>query len=289
MPGFRIVLCMISVHHLSHTFGTTWVLKDCTFSLKKGDFVFLSGPSGAGKTTLLRLLYASLPLQRGDVHVAGMDLKQLASARIPLLRRQVGVVFQDFKILPKRTVIENIALPLEVRGLARQQIDRRVRAVTRALGLDARLTLPCGELSGGEQQRVAIARAFVVNPKVLLADEPTGNLDPELSYRLMELFKQFQAYGATVLFATHSTDLMRRHPGAHIMRLEDGMITHANWSGARIFRAAGQRGGLQRLSFSAEEELRAAAEEAGRYEQERDRVMESLDLSMPDDGKGGWR
>ena len=235
---------MITVRHLSHSFGANWVLKDCTFSLHKGDFVFLSGPSGAGKTTLLRLLYADLGIQQGEVSVAGMDLKGLASSRIPLLRRQVGVVFQDFKILPKRTVLDNISLPLEVRGLARQHIERRARAVTRALGLEGRLKLLCGELSGGEQQRVAIARAFVVNPKVLLADEPTGNLDPELSYRLMELFKQFQAYGATVLFATHSTDLMRRHPGAHIMRIEDGMITHANWPGARVFQMVKKNDGL---------------------------------------------
>jgi cell division transport system ATP-binding protein len=227
---------MIQVRHLSHNFGSHWALKDCTFSLEKGDFVFLSGPSGAGKTTLLRLLYAGLPIQRGEVQVAGMSLKKLSPAKVPLLRRQVGVVFQDFKILPERSVQQNIALPLEIRGLAVQHIERRVRAVSRALGLDGRLKLRCGELSGGEQQRVAIARAFVVNPKVLLADEPTGNLDPELSYRLMELFKQFQAYGATVLFATHSTELMRRHPGAYVMRIEDGMIIEANWPGARVFR-----------------------------------------------------
>jgi len=227
---------MIQVRHLSHNFGPHWALKDCTFSLEKGEFVFLSGPSGAGKTTLLRLLYAGLPLQRGEAQVAGMNLKRLSPVKVPLLRRQVGVVFQDFKILPERSVQQNIALPLEIRGLAAQHIERRVRAVSRALGLDGRLKLRCGELSGGEQQRVAIARAFVVNPKVLLADEPTGNLDPELSFRLMELFKQFQAYGATVLFATHSTELMGRHPGAYVMRIEDGMITEANWPGARVFR-----------------------------------------------------
>ena len=235
---------MIHVRHLSHNFGPHWALKDCTFSLEKGDFVFLSGPSGAGKTTLLRLLYGSLPIQRGEVQLAGMDLRKLSRDDMPLLRRQVGVVFQDFKILPLRTVQQNIALPLEVRGLAPQHIERRVRAVSRALGLDGRLSVRCGELSGGEQQRVAIARAFVVNPQVLLADEPTGNLDPELSLRLVELFKQFQAYGATVIFATHSIDLMRRHPGAHIMRLEQGIITNANWPGAQIFRSPDEAAGL---------------------------------------------
>ncbi len=226
---------MIHVRHLSHSFGPLWALKDCTFSLEKGDFLFLSGPSGAGKTTLLRLLYAALPIQRGEAEVAGMNVRDIPAGKVPELRRQVGVVFQDFKILPFRSVRENIALPLEVRGLARQHIERRVRAVSRALGLDGRLNLSCGAISGGEQQRVAIARAFVVNPQVLLADEPTGNLDPELSFRLMELFKQFQAYGATVIFATHSTELMRRHPSARVMRLEGGMIIQANWPGARIF------------------------------------------------------
>ena len=232
---------MIAVRHLSHSFGPHWALKDCSFTVEKGDFVFLSGPSGAGKTTLLRLLYAALPIQRGEVQVAGMNIGKLSAKSVPLLRRQVGVVFQDFKILPLRTVQENIALPLEVRGLAPQHIERRVRAVSRALGLDGKLHLKCGSVSGGEQQRVAIARAFVVNPKVLLADEPTGNLDPDLSLRLMELFKQFQAYGATVLFATHSTELMRRHSTAHVMRLEDGLITAANWPGARVFNSPDNR------------------------------------------------
>lgn len=226
---------MIHVRHLSHSFGPHWAVKDCTFSLAKGDFLFLSGPSGAGKTTLLRLLYGALPIQRGEATVADIKIKGLSGRAVPDLRRQVGVVFQDFKILPLRTVMANIALPLEVRGLSLQHIERRVRAVSRALGLEARLHVPCGELSGGEQQRVAIARAFVVNPKVLLADEPTGNLDPELSFRLVELFKQFQAYGATIIFATHSIELMRRHPSARIMRLEEGMITRANWPGARLF------------------------------------------------------
>ncbi|MDR2161673.1 MAG: ATP-binding cassette domain-containing protein [Desulfovibrio sp.] len=233
---------MIHVRHLSHSFGPHLVIQNCTFSLGKGDFLFLSGPSGAGKTTLLRLLYAALPSQIGEISVAGVDLRGIRGRAVADLRRQVGVVFQDFKILPLRTVQANIALPLQVRGLVSPHIERRVRAVARALGLESRLGLPCGGLSGGEQQRVAIARAFVVNPKVLLADEPTGNLDPELSFRLMELFKQFQAYGATVIFATHSRELIRRHPSARVMRLEEGAIIHANWPGARVSSAGGEEG-----------------------------------------------
>ena len=230
---------MIKVVHLSHNFGPYWALKDCTFTLGKGEFLFLSGPSGAGKTTLLRLLYAALPIQRGEAHVAGHTLNTIKPKQVPLLRRQVSVVFQDFKILPERSVRDNIALPLEVRGLAPLHIDRRVRAVAKALTLEGRLHTLCGELSGGEQQRVAVARSFVVNPQVLLADEPTGNLDPDLSLRLMDLFMQFQAYGTTIIFATHSLELLRRHPKARLMRLEDGMITYANWPGALLFRREG--------------------------------------------------
>lgn len=234
---------MIKVAHMSYSFGPFWALKDVTFSLAKGEFLFLSGPSGAGKTTLLRTLYAALPLQRGEARIAGFNLAKLASRQIPLLRREVSVVFQDFKILPERTVWSNIALALEVRGLAPVHVERRVRAVSKALGLDGRLHAPCGELSGGEQQRVAVARSFVVNPRVLLADEPTGNLDPDLSLRLMDLFMQFQAYGTTVIFATHSHELLRRHPNARLLRLEEGMVTYANWPGAILARRADRENG----------------------------------------------
>lgn len=229
---------MIEVRHLSHNFGPHWALKDCSFHLGKGEFLFLTGPSGAGKSTLLRLLFADLALQRGEVKVAGFHLSRIKPKQVPMLRRQVSVVFQDFKILPQRTVYENIVLPLQVRGLPHMHADRRVRAVVRALGLDKRINLLCSELSGGEQQRVAVARAFVVNPQILLADEPTGNLDPDLSFRLMDLFKQFQTYGTTMIVATHSPDLLARHPDARVLRLDDGMITQANWAGASLFRGA---------------------------------------------------
>ena len=198
----------------------------------------MSGPSGAGKTTLLKLLYAALPVQRGQIELAGFNLNTLDYSTIPLLRRQVSVVFQDFKILPDRTVYENVALPLEVRGLPRHTIERRVRAVCRGLGLESRMNIACGSLSGGEQQRVAVSRAVVVNPQVLLADEPTGNLDPDLSHRLMDLFMQFHAHGTTVILATHSKDIAARNPSAKMMRIEDGMITWANWHDAVIVRGA---------------------------------------------------
>ncbi len=233
---------MIDVRHLSHSFGPHWALKDLTFHLDKGEFLFLTGPSGAGKSTLLRLLFADLALQRGEAKVAGFQLGKIAPRQIPLLRRQVSVVFQDFKILPYRTVYDNTILPLHVRGMSTQHSDRRVKAVLRALGLEKRMSVLCADISGGEQQRVAVARAFVVNPQILLADEPTGNLDPELSFRLMDLFKQFQAYGTTMIVATHSPDLLVRHPDARILRLEEGMITQANWAGATLYKGAAARG-----------------------------------------------
>lgn len=229
---------MINVKHLSHSFGPHWALKDLTFNLDKGEFLFLTGPSGAGKSTLLRLLFADLALQRGEAEVAGFKLSRISSSQIPLLRRQVSVVFQDFKILPQRTVYENIILPLHIRGMSNTHASRRVNAVGRALGLEKSMNLPCSDISGGEQQRVAVARAFAVNPQILLADEPTGNLDPELSFRLMDLFKQFQAYGTTMIVATHSPDLLHRHPDARVLRLEDGMITRANWAGATLYGSA---------------------------------------------------
>ncbi|MGE4299717.1 MAG: cell division ATP-binding protein FtsE [Desulfovibrionaceae bacterium] len=224
---------MLKVKHLSHTFGEQWALKNVSFSLDKGDFLFLSGPSGAGKTTLLRLLYASLPLSRGMAQVAGFNLKVITPRQIPLLRRQVSVVFQDFKVLPHRTVFANVALALEVRGMQRMHVERRVRAVLRSMELEDKEQRLCGELSGGEQQRVAIARAIVVNPQLLLADEPTGNLDMDLSLHLMEVFKQFHTFGTTVILATHSRDLMAAVPDARILRLDAGQVTDANWPGGK--------------------------------------------------------
>ncbi len=218
---------MVRVQRLSHNFGSHWALKDVSFSLEKGDFLFLFGPSGAGKTTLLRILHASLPLLRGAARVAGFDLKHLRKRDVPLLRREVSVVFQDFKILPKRSVFANVALALEVRGARRIHIERRVRAVLRGLELEDKSGRLCSELSGGEQQRVAIARSVVVNPKLLLADEPTGNLDQDLSLRLMEVFKQFHTFGTTVILATHNRELPARFSQAKVLELRGGQITGA--------------------------------------------------------------
>ena len=213
---------MIHVQSLSYSFGSHWALKDVSFSLGPGDFLFLVGPSGAGKTTLMRLLHGGLALQRGSARVAGIDLASLRPGRLHHLRREIGVVFQDFKVLPGRTVFDNVALPLRVRGTKPQVIQHRVRAVLRSLELDTRARCRCEELSGGEQQRVAIARSVVVKPKIILADEPTGNLDRELGRRLMNVFHQFNKHGTTIVFATHNREIIANTPHADILYLRDG-------------------------------------------------------------------
>lgn len=221
-------MSILELDRLSYNFGQNWALKDVSYTLEQGEFMFLTGPSGAGKTTLLRVLYGALPVLRGQARVCGLDLRKTTGFRLPILRRQLGVVFQDFKILRERSVYDNVALALEVRGMARQQIDRRVRAVLRSLNIEKRGEALCSTLSGGEQQRVAIARAIVVNPRILLADEPSGNLDPKLSLRLIEIFKHFNAHGTTVILATHSPDLLRSMPGARILHLENGSVARAH-------------------------------------------------------------
>ncbi|MHC1791131.1 cell division ATP-binding protein FtsE [Solidesulfovibrio sp.] len=213
---------MIEVRGLSHRFGAREVLSDLSFSLEKGGFAFLTGPSGSGKTTLLRLLHGSLPLQAGRAVVAGHDLAALRPARLYQLRRDVSVVFQDFKILPDRSVVDNVALPLTVRGTPRARIDRRVHQVLTALRLSDLANRPCSELAGGEQQRVAIARAVVAGPRLMLADEPTGNLDWELSLRLLDILRQFSAHGTAILMATHNHALVAAAPDALVISLGGG-------------------------------------------------------------------
>lgn len=215
---------MVELTRVSHTFGSQWALKDVSFKLEKGEFLFLTGHSGAGKSTLLKLLYGAIPLKRGRATVCGFDMNRLGRRKLPLLRRRVGVVFQDFKVLPERTVFDNVAMSLEVRGMARQHLERRVRAIVRAMGLEAKSYTPCQALSGGEQQRVAIARSMVAGPELILADEPTGNLDFDLTMHLMDIFKQFHNYGTSVIMATHSREVLDCVPGARKLHLENGRI-----------------------------------------------------------------
>ncbi len=187
-------------------------LNDISLKIGKGEFVYITGPSGAGKSTLMKLLYGAERPSRGQILIDGQNITRLRSSRLPFLRRRMGIVFQDFKLLLRRTVFENVAFPLEVQGRQRYEISKKVYQILKLVGLEHKLQRLPLELSGGEQQRVAIARALVVDPIVLLADEPTGNLDPEVTLEIMELFKVANARGSTVLLATHSREMMHRFP-----------------------------------------------------------------------------
>ncbi len=202
---------MIQFFNVSKTYnGDMPALHGITLTIEKGDFVFVTGKSGAGKSTLLRLIFrAELP-SSGVILVNNFNLARLQRHSIPFLRRNIGVVFQDFKLLPKKTVFENVAFALQVLETPKRDIAPRVMQVLRYMGIhDKRNKLPC-RLSGGEQQRVAIARAIVNTPSVILADEPTGNLDPEISWDIMRLFQDINAQGTTIVVATHDIELIKR-------------------------------------------------------------------------------
>ena len=191
--------------------------------MERGDFVFLTGPSGAGKTTLLRLLFRDEVPTSGQVLVNNENLASMPPGRVPYLRRQIGVVFQDFKLLRRKTVFENVAYATQVIGLPPKEQRRRTYHVLEMLALNHRVRSYPEQLSGGEQQRVAIARALVNRPLLLLADEPTGNLDPDLSLQIVELFKEINAQGTTVLVATHDRDLIKRM-ARRVLTLQHGQL-----------------------------------------------------------------
>jgi cell division transport system ATP-binding protein len=198
-------------------------LHDVTVEIGKGEFVFLVGQSGSGKSTFLRLVLKEERATSGQVHVAGKDLARLSQWKVPALRRQVGTVFQDFRLLPNKTVTENIAFALEVIGRPRSQIARVVPEVLDLVGLKGKENRRPDELSGGEQQRVAIARAFVNRPMILIADEPTGNLDPTTSVGIMKLLDRINRTGTTVVMATHDDDIvdqMRKR----VIELDSGRV-----------------------------------------------------------------
>jgi len=190
---------------------------------RRGEFSLLSGPSGAGKTTLLRLVYVAERASDGQILVLGRNASRLGTSAIPALRRRIGVIFQDFKLLPRRSVEENVALALEVVGTPRREIRARVFATLKQVGLQDRRFHHPPSLSGGEQQRVAIARALVNEPDILLADEPTGNLDAELSLEIMDLIVAAAKRGTTVIVATHDSTILERYGGRRV-HLENGRV-----------------------------------------------------------------
>jgi cell division transport system ATP-binding protein len=215
---------MIRFDNLSKRYpGGLEALRNVSFEMDSGEMAFLTGHSGAGKSTLLKLLMLIERPTAGNLLINGKNLNRLSKSRIPFYRRQLGVVFQNHQLLFDRSVFENVALPLQVSGYTPAEIGRRVRAALDGVGLLDREKNNPVELSGGEQQRVGIARAVVHKPKILLADEPTGNLDPQLSAEIMALFKRFQDVGVTVLIATHDVDLINKM-NLRIMRLNQGEL-----------------------------------------------------------------
>ena len=215
---------MIKAEHVTKTYkDTVRALDDANLDIGKGEFVFLVGPTGSGKSTLLRLLLKEEEPSRGEIYVAGKNIGRLSPWKVPFLRRNIGTVFQDFKLLPDKTVFQNVAFALEVIGKPKHVIDTRVPEMVEIVGLGSKLNNYPDELSGGEQQRVAIARAFVNRPLIMLADEPTGNLDPATSVEIMKLLDRINRIGTTVVMATHDNaivDAMRRR----VIELEHGSL-----------------------------------------------------------------
>ena len=199
-------------------------LTDISFTLAKGAFYFLTGASGAGKTSLLRMLYLAQRPSRGSIQLFGEDAAALPRDRLPGFRRRIGVVFQDFRLLPHLSAFDNIALPLRVSGVSENDVAAPVREMLDWVGLSNRLDARPQTLSGGEQQRVAIARAVIGRPEILVADEPTGNVDPDMAERLLHLFDSLNRLGTTVVVATHDFHLLGRIPNAHMMRLDKGTL-----------------------------------------------------------------
>jgi len=199
------------------------VLHDVSLSIEKGEFVFLVGLSGAGKTTVLRLLYHELIPTKGQIIVTGYNLSKIKNSQLPFFRRRIGIVFQDFKLLPNKTVAQNIAFSMRVTGTRKSQIEKNVDRVLDWTNLKHRRDALPEDISGGEQQRTSIARAMVNDPTIILADEPTGNLDPNLSLEIMSLFERLNLRGTTILAATHNTNLVEKM-GKRVIRIDQGKI-----------------------------------------------------------------
>jgi len=215
---------MIQFFHVSKQYvKNQFALNDISLSIEKGEFVFLSGASGAGKSTLMRLIYREETPTKGQILIDSMNINLIKDSQLFRLRRQIGIVFQDFKLLRDRTVYENIAIPLLVRGEKRAVIEKRITNTLNLVGLNHRKRYLTSHISGGEQQRVAIARAIVGNPKILLADEPTGNLDTELSIEILKIFEQINANGITVIIATHDLHLLSIFP-KRLLKLDKGVL-----------------------------------------------------------------
>ncbi len=214
---------MIELRSIEVSFNDQRVLNGLNFSLKRGEFVYLVGSTGAGKSSLLRLMYLDLIPDAGEVRVAGFSSQTISAKQIPLVRRRLGIVFQDFRLLEDRNVYDNVAFALHVTNAKRGDIKKKVLHALADVGLSHKRNHMPSELSGGEQQRTVIARALINDPTVLLADEPTGNLDPTSSAEIMELLTKINMRGMAILMATHNYDLVRKYP-ARIVQLKEGKL-----------------------------------------------------------------
>ncbi len=228
MINGRSEMPIIRMFHVYRYYGKKKALIDINLDVYKNEVLFLSGPSGAGKTTLLKLLYLGESVSEGQVIVDGLNLSRTSFKRIPALRRKFGIIFQDYKLIQTKTVFENVALVLEAAGRKSRLLEKKVNSVLRIVGMEDKRDLFPPSLSGGEQQRVAVARAVVGDPKIILADEPTGSLDSESAGIVFDLLKRFHTRGTTVIIATHDKNLITQ-AGIRVVYLNNGYLqTHTN-------------------------------------------------------------
>jgi cell division transport system ATP-binding protein len=215
---------MIQFFNVSKNFGSKVALSDISLRIRRGEFVFITGPSGAGKTTFLRLIFGAINPSSGQILISGVNLNRISRMNLDLLRRKIGFVFQDFKLLNRKTLAQNVSIALEVTGERPSIIRKKAHQVLRSVGLDKREYAYPLQVSGGEQQRVAIARAIINDPMILLADEPTGNLDPDITKEIMLLFRTINLRGTTVVIATHNKELLRDTDQRVLMIHEGGIV-----------------------------------------------------------------
>lgn len=222
---------MIVFDNVTKSYGTNIGIQDVNIKINKGDFCFLVGPSGAGKSTFIKLILKEINADKGSIKLNGMEITRLSNREIPKLRRSTGIVFQDFRLLPKKTVYENVAFAMEIIHMSQRSIRRQVPQVLSLVGISSKASKYPHELSAGEQQRVAIARAIVNNPTVLIADEPTGNLDPDTAWEIMRLLEQINLRGTTILMVTHAKDIVDKM-GKRVIAIDKGRIVRDDASGS---------------------------------------------------------
>jgi len=214
---------IIRMFHVHKNYGAKKALVNITLDIPKNELLFISGPSGAGKTTLLKLLYFGEKVSEGQVLIEGINLSRISHKQIPFLRRKYGIIFQDYKLIATKTVFDNVAIVLEATGKKRRFIEKKVKSILRTVDMEESLHSFPPSLSGGEQQRIAVARAVVGDPKIILADEPTGNLDEASADIILDLLKRFHTRGATVIIATHDKELIRK-TGGRVIHLNQGYM-----------------------------------------------------------------